>query len=82
MPETVHTLLAKVFHMDTKPVTSPCIKVCAVDARTGFCLGCGRTLQEIGGWIKLGDDGRERVMSELPERMEALRKAGKLGPVS
>lgn len=66
----------------TQPVTSPCIKVCAVDTKTGFCLGCGRTLPEIGNWIKLGDDGREQVMAQLPARMDVLRAAGKLGPVT
>lgn len=68
--------------MSSPPVLSPCIKVCAVDANSGFCLGCGRTLAEIGGWVKLGDAGREQVMDQLDVRMQALRDAGKLGPPS
>ncbi|MEO1028929.1 MAG: DUF1289 domain-containing protein [Pseudomonadota bacterium] len=68
--------------MPQQPITSPCIKVCAVDTKTGFCLGCGRTLSEIGGWVKLGETGRDAVMEELPERMETLRQLGKLGPVT
>ena len=62
-------------------ITSPCIKVCAVDGKTGFCLGCGRTMSEIGGWTKLGTDGRAKVIQLLPERMDTLVKLGKLGPV-
>ena len=65
--------------MTDLPVSSPCIKVCAVDGQTGLCLGCGRTLSEIGGWIKLGEDGRTDVMSALPARMEHLKSLGKLG---
>ena len=58
------------------------VKVCAVDGQMGQCLGCGRTLKEIGGWMGLGDDGRREVMEELPARMEQLRASGKLGPAS
>ena len=65
--------------MTDLPVSSPCIKVCAVDGQTGLCLGCGRTLSEIGGWIKLGEDGRADVMSALPARMDHLKSLGKLG---
>ena len=67
--------------MSQLPVTSPCIKVCAVDGQTGWCLGCGRSIKEITDWIKMGADGRDGVMSELPERMETLRSSGKLGPI-
>ncbi|MEM8615429.1 MAG: DUF1289 domain-containing protein [Pseudomonadota bacterium] len=58
----------------TRPIIeSPCIKVCAIDGATGLCLGCGRTLKEIGGWMGLGDAGRRAVMEALPARMEALQ---------
>ncbi len=65
-----------------KPIATPCKKVCAVDGRSGLCLGCGRTLKEIGGWTSLSDAQREAVMAELDERMEELRALGKLGPVT
>lgn len=67
--------------MSDAQITSPCIKVCAVDGRTGYCLGCGRTMPEIGGWVKLGHEGRAKVLELLPERMETLAKLGKLGPL-
>lgn len=59
------------------PISSPCIKVCAVDARSGWCIGCGRTMAEIGGWIKLGAEGRAKVTALLPARMDALKADGK-----
>lgn len=68
--------------MSDAAITSPCIKVCAVDGRTGFCLGCGRTMAEIGAWVKLGTEGRDAVLEILPDRMQALRELGKLGPVA
>lgn len=58
--------------------TSPCIKVCAVDGQTGWCLGCGRTLNEIGGWIKMDDETKSAVIAELPARKERLVNLGKL----
>ncbi|MBL8544059.1 MAG: DUF1289 domain-containing protein, partial [Hyphomonadaceae bacterium] len=33
--------------MTDRPISSPCIKVCAVDGSSGLCIGCGRTLKEI-----------------------------------
>lgn len=59
-------------------IVSPCIKVCAVDGETSLCLGCGRTLKEIGGWMQFDDAGREAVMEALPERLDKLRALGKL----
>ncbi|MFN3214518.1 MAG: DUF1289 domain-containing protein [Henriciella sp.] len=63
----------------TRPnIVSPCIKVCAVDGETSLCLGCGRTLKEIGGWMQFDDAGRDEVISMLPERLDRLRALGKL----
>ena len=59
-------------------IVSPCIKVCAVDGETSLCLGCGRSLKEIGGWTQFDDAGRDAVTEILPERMEKLRALGKL----
>lgn len=61
-------------------IESPCKKVCAVDGETGLCLGCGRSLKEIGGWMQYDDAGRRAVMDSLPERLETLRTLGKLNP--
>ena len=65
-----------------KAILSPCKKVCAVDGQTGLCLGCGRTLKEIGGWTSLTDEQRKAVMEELNERMKKLEALGKLGPAT
>jgi len=59
-------------------IESPCIKVCAVDGETGLCLGCGRSLKEIGGWMQYDDAGRRAVMDALPARLDSLRAIGKL----
>ena len=62
------------------PILSPCQSVCAVDGQTGLCLGCGRTLKEIGSWTKMTPEERRDVMNELASRMDRLKALGKLGP--
>jgi predicted Fe-S protein YdhL (DUF1289 family) len=54
------------------PIESPCNKVCVIDVACGLCIGCGRTLAEIGGWISMTTDERRRIMAELPARRAAL----------
>ena len=62
-----------------KPIATPCIQVCAVDGESGLCLGCHRTLREIGGWSRFTDEERARIMAELPSRRSRIDPA-KLGP--
>ncbi|MEN0030957.1 MAG: DUF1289 domain-containing protein [Pseudomonadota bacterium] len=61
-----------------RAVKTPCVQVCIVDGPTGLCLGCYRTLQEIGGWSALSDDRRAEIMTELPSRRSRIDPA-KLG---
>jgi hypothetical protein len=50
-------------------IESPCIKVCTLEARSGLCLGCGRTIDEIARWSSMNDAERARVIAELPARL-------------
>jgi hypothetical protein len=50
-------------------IESPCLKTCTLDARSGLCLGCGRTVEEIAGWSSMSAAERARVMNELPARL-------------
>ena len=53
---------------------SPCVKICTYEPGAGLCLGCGRTLGEIAGWVSFTDAERRRIMGELPARLARLRK--------
>lgn len=57
--------------MDRGPVASPCIEVCQIDAATGWCEGCLRTLDEIAAWSALDDAGK-RAVHELIAQRRAL----------
>lgn len=49
--------------------SSPCTKVCVLDAVTGLCEGCGRTRDEIARWGSLSEPQRRAIMAGLAERL-------------
>jgi len=49
-------------------VPSPCIGLCILDPGTGFCKGCFRTIEEIGAWLGLDEEGRRAVLVRIRER--------------
>jgi predicted Fe-S protein YdhL (DUF1289 family) len=54
-------------------VPSPCTSVCRMDARTGLCEGCLRTIDEIIAWSTMVDDRKREVWDLLDERrLDAL----------
>ncbi len=55
-------------------IESPCILVCSIDIKTGYCFGCGRTRDEIAGWIGMTPEKRRDVMALLPARLDAVER--------
>lgn len=55
-------------------VQSPCVKLCVMHPGEGLCIGCLRTITEIGGWSQMSAEARRAVMADLPSR--APRVAG------
>lgn len=53
-------------------VKSPCIDVCAFDGKTGLCIGCFRTRDEIRGWKKMADHRRRQVINDRARREAKL----------
>ena len=47
---------------------SPCIDVCKVALRSGWCRGCLRTRDEIKRWKDLPKKKRMKVLRALPVR--------------
>ncbi len=52
-------------------IESPCVNICTLDARSGLCLGCGRSIDEISRWGSMDAAERARIMDELPSRLSA-----------
>jgi predicted Fe-S protein YdhL (DUF1289 family) len=55
-------------------IESPCILVCSIDLKTGYCFGCGRTRDEIGAWMMYSPEKRREIMAQLPERLESVER--------
>lgn len=55
-------------------VKSPCIDVCTFDGKTGLCVGCLRTLDEIRAWKKMTDHRRHQVINDRSRRQAKLQR--------
>lgn len=51
-----------------RDVPSPCRSVCVMDAASGLCQGCWRTLEEIAAWSALPDAGKRVVWARIAQR--------------
>lgn len=79
VPERPHSRLIQVggdpFEtVAVQAIESPCTLVCSIDTGTGWCLGCGRTRDEIARWTAIDTDARRAVMAVLPQRMAVLEQ--------
>ena len=55
-------------------IESPCVKVCVIDPQSRLCVGCLRTIDEIGGWSGMAPEARKAIMAELPSRKGQISK--------
>ncbi len=57
---------------------SPCVSICQMDAASGLCSGCLRTLDEIATWGQLDDPEKRIIWREIGLRVAhalAMEKA-------
>jgi hypothetical protein len=47
-------------------VKNPCINVCRTD-KNGICLGCKRSLEEIGDWSKYSNEQKISVLENISQ---------------
>ncbi|WP_094779648.1 DUF1289 domain-containing protein [Paraburkholderia ribeironis] len=55
-------------------VDSPCINVCRIDGKSGLCVGCFRTREEIRGWKTMIDHRRHQVINDRPRREAKVQR--------
>ncbi|RID91501.1 DUF1289 domain-containing protein [Gemmobacter lutimaris] len=62
-------------------VDSPCVKVCVIHPEARLCVGCYRSMDEIGAWSRMTAEARRAVMADLPSRAPRLvkRRGGRAG---
>ena len=52
-------------------IASPCINVCRMDAESGLCVGCLRSLDEIAAWSGYDDAAKVRILDAVARRRAA-----------
>ena len=67
---TIDTLaaLASLADDTTQPVPSPCVSVCRIDANSGLCIGCYRSINEIIDWGRQTDAHKRSVWQQIAVR--------------
>ena len=50
-------------------VSSPCSGVCKINVLTGWCFGCGRTIEEMDGWKDQPAEWRQSIWRKIPQRL-------------
>lgn len=60
-------------------IESPCVNICIVHPETRLCVGCARSIDEIGAWGTMSPEDRSAVMEALPSREAApkTRRGGR-----
>ncbi len=56
-------------------ISSPCNRICVVHPTLRICIGCGRSLDEIAGWVALSEAARRQIVTQLPARLATLNAA-------
>lgn len=56
----------------SKAIETPCIQICVIDPVSSYCIGCGRTGNEVAGWTGYTSEERRAIMSGLTERMKHM----------
>jgi uncharacterized protein len=51
-------------------VASPCVNVCRMDAKSGYCDGCRRSLDEIASWSIYTPAEKRAVLALLSARQQ------------
>jgi predicted Fe-S protein YdhL (DUF1289 family) len=53
---------------EEKMVDSPCKQNCRLHEKLQWCLGCGRSLEEIAQWPEAGNGLKRNILARLPLR--------------
>jgi predicted Fe-S protein YdhL (DUF1289 family) len=73
-------LLERVLNATSDSVPTPCISVCRIDAITGRCDGCLRSLNEISTWARSGPVAQRLLWREIFDRAGLDQPASLLHP--
>jgi predicted Fe-S protein YdhL (DUF1289 family) len=49
-------------------IESPCTDICTIDTQSNLCIGCGRTANEIAGWVHYTENQKKKLLKDLKKR--------------
>jgi len=49
-------------------IDSPCNDICTIDHKSGLCIGCGRTQNEIANWLIYSERKKVIILKGLKAR--------------
>jgi uncharacterized protein len=61
------------------PVTSPCVRLCTLND-DDVCVGCGRTLDDIKGWMAMPNPDKQACVERAHARLTAMGLPIRTGP--
>jgi len=50
-------------------VESPCVSICELNEQD-ICLGCGRSLDEVGAWLTASEEEKRQILLRAEERRQ------------
>ena len=57
-------------------IGSPCVNWCEMNAKSSYCYGCFRSIEEIANWSILSEAEKEAVWLALPLRQTTANSSG------
>jgi predicted Fe-S protein YdhL (DUF1289 family) len=66
---------------DDEALSSPCVSVCTLDPTRAYCIGCLRTVKEIGAWRTMSVAEKRAVVVACRARAAEIQPRGKDGKV-
>ena len=54
-------------------VESPCVNICRLNS-DGFCVGCGRTGEEIAQWLAASESQRLAIRQAASARLKSVQQ--------
>ena len=66
----------RVLQRDAGECPSPCVGVCQMSPHTGLCMGCWRSLDEIGHWGSAPQTYKRSVWQRIQQRLHEAYPQG------
>jgi len=58
-----------------KEPESPCINVCVINSKTGYCTGCFRTLREVRDWMNATSLEKSLILENVKKRKDEIQSS-------